>query len=146
MTSASDVQQRDPAAWQFQGSSNGTTWVTLDTQTAQIFANRTQTNTYSFTNSIAYAYYRLNVTANNGGSGYGIQLAELGLYNTNVSINQQWSFNAVSGATYGTYLTIPNANSSQLMDVTGNSTTAGAKIIQWPSNGGNNQEWLLQSP
>jgi hypothetical protein len=146
ITSASDVPQRDPAAWQFQGSNNGTTWTTLDTQTGQVFSGRGVTNTYSITNTTAYAYYQLNITANSGGSGYAIQLAEFGFYNTNVSINQQWSFNAVSGATYGTYLTIPNGNSGLLMDVNGASTTAGATIIQWPSNGGTNQQWTLQAP
>ena len=29
------------------------------------------------------------------------------------------------------------------MDVTGASTSNGAGIIQWPSNGGANQEWTL---
>jgi fibronectin type 3 domain-containing protein/regulation of enolase protein 1 (concanavalin A-like superfamily) len=77
--SASDVPQRDPAAWQFLGSNDGTTWTTLDTQSGQVFANRQQANSYPISNVQPYQYYRLNVTANAGGTGYGLQLAELAL-------------------------------------------------------------------
>ncbi|MFI5821846.1 RICIN domain-containing protein [Streptomyces rishiriensis] len=39
--------------------------------------------------------------------------------------------------------TLTNGNSSLLMDVESQSTSTGAKIIQWPSNGGTNQQWTL---
>ncbi|GEM_PF-343972 len=79
ITSANDVPQRDPMNWQFQGSNDGANWTTLDTQSNQIFASRFQTNTYDFTNNTPYCYYRLNVTANAGISGYPIQLSELAM-------------------------------------------------------------------
>jgi len=79
ITSANDVSQRDPKDWQFQGSNDGNTWTTLDTRSNQTFASRFQTNTYDFTNTTPYCYYRLNITANNGGSGYPIQLSELAM-------------------------------------------------------------------
>lgn len=31
-----------------------------------------------------------------------------------------------------------------MIDVSGNSTSAGGAIIQWPGNGGSNQTWNLQ--
>ena len=77
--SAADVPARDPAAWQFQGS-NGGVWTTLDTRSAQAFANRSQTNCYSFSNATAYSLYRLNITAVNGATS--TQLAELMLFGT----------------------------------------------------------------
>jgi hypothetical protein len=77
--SATDVPTRDPAAWQFQGS-NGGTWTTLDTRSGQAFANRSQTNCYSFSNTTAYSLYRLNITAVNGATS--TQLAELMLFGT----------------------------------------------------------------
>jgi hypothetical protein len=77
--SATDVPTRDPAAWQFQGS-NGPVWTTLDTRSAQSFANRSQTNCYSFSNATAYSLYRLNITAVNGATA--TQLAELMLFGT----------------------------------------------------------------
>lgn len=79
ITSANDVSQRDPMSWQFQGSEDGTTWTTLDTQTGQTFSARYQTKTYDVANTTPYRSYRLYITANYGGSSYGIQLSELAL-------------------------------------------------------------------
>lgn len=74
ITSANDASSRDPKNWTLEGSNDGTTWTTLNTQTNQTFAARFQTNTYTFTNSIGYLYFRLNITANNGAGD--TQLAE----------------------------------------------------------------------
>lgn len=78
VTSANDVPGRDPTAWQFQGSSDGSTWTTLDSKSSQSFTNRYQTNFYSLTNDTAYNYYRLNITANGGGTE--LQLSEFQLF------------------------------------------------------------------
>ncbi|MEO7099561.1 MAG: alpha-L-fucosidase [Luteolibacter sp.] len=80
VTSANDVSQRDPKDWQFQGSNNGSNWTTLDTQTGQTFATRLLTKTYNLVNNTPHRFYRLNITANNGGSGYPIQLSEFSLW------------------------------------------------------------------
>lgn len=78
MISGGDGPERDPKDWQFQASSDGTTWVTLDTQANQTFETRNATKAYSFANPTAYQYYRLNVTKN---AGNGLtQLAELELW------------------------------------------------------------------
>lgn len=66
ITSANDAATRDPKSWTLEGSNNGSTWTTLNTQTNQTFAARFQTNTYTFTNSSGYLYFRLSITANNG--------------------------------------------------------------------------------
>ena len=79
ISSANDVPQRDPAAWMLQGSNDGSTWTTVDTESGQSFANRQQTNTYTVASPAPYRFYRLYITANNGGSSYGIQLSELAL-------------------------------------------------------------------
>jgi hypothetical protein len=76
---ANDLPQRDPMNWRFQGSNDGTTWITMDTQSHQSFPNRLQTFHYPVNNANTYQYYRLYVTANRGGSGYGTQLSELAL-------------------------------------------------------------------
>ena len=68
ITSAGDLVPRDPKDWQFQGSNDGTTWTTLDTQSNQAFAQRFELKTYAIANPSFYRYYRLNVTANNGDS------------------------------------------------------------------------------
>jgi len=74
LTSANDSLERAPKNFVLQGSADGSTWVDLDTRTNQTFANFFTTNTYSFTNTTAYTYYRLNISA--VGSGTLVQLAD----------------------------------------------------------------------
>jgi hypothetical protein len=81
VTSANDRTPRDPKDWQFQGSSDGSTWATLDTQSNQTFTDRYQLKGYAITKPASYRYYRLNITANNGDSHF-TDLAELGLWVT----------------------------------------------------------------
>ncbi|MGW9027670.1 GH92 family glycosyl hydrolase [Streptomyces sp. NPDC055722] len=68
LTSANDAPGRDPKDFTVQGSNDGSAWTDLDTRTGVTFSGRFATNTYSFTNTTAYSYYRLNVTANSGDS------------------------------------------------------------------------------
>jgi hypothetical protein len=89
ITSANDVQQRDPKDWQFQGSNDGANWTTLDTRTSQTFASRLLTQTFDLTNTTPYRYYRLNITANYGGSGYPIQLSELALLSPSTDVGDK---------------------------------------------------------
>ncbi|MFY1691257.1 ThuA domain-containing protein [Plantactinospora sp. WMMB782] len=77
LTSANDFTGRDPRDWTLQGSADGETWTDLDRRTGETFSGRFQTKQYSFTNTQAYEYYRLNITANSGEPL--IQLAELWL-------------------------------------------------------------------
>jgi hypothetical protein len=130
VASANDVPGRDPKNWQFQGSPDGTTWTTLDTQSNQSFAFRYQTNTYNIGNTTAYRYYRLNVTANNGDPGT-LQLSELALLTD-------------------TGHTIPNntcrlfnRNSNKAFDVQNGSTADATPAVQWTATGNNSQKWTL---
>jgi predicted alpha-1,2-mannosidase len=75
LAAANDAPGRDPQDWQLQGSDNGSDWTTVDTRTNQSFPARFAVNTYEFTNTTAYSYYRLNITRNHGDSI--IQLSEL---------------------------------------------------------------------
>ena len=86
ITSANDVQQRDPKDWQLLGSNDGSTWTALDTRTNQTFASRNLTQSYNTTNTSAYQYYRLNILTNFGGSGYGLQLSELALLGYSIPV------------------------------------------------------------
>jgi hypothetical protein len=71
---------------------------------------------------------------------------------TTVNVGQYptWSLDAAAGTwSAGSGLpsagihTLTDGNSSMVMDVASGSTANGAKIIQWPSNGGTNQQWTL---
>lgn len=70
MTSADDAPERDPKDWNLQGSMDGENWVTLDTRTGEVFANRFLTKRYEFNATQAYTHYRLNITANAGNNLY----------------------------------------------------------------------------
>ncbi|GAA3597864.1 GH92 family glycosyl hydrolase [Nonomuraea rosea] len=74
LTSAGDAPERDPRDWQLQGSQDGQSWITLDARTGETFTARLQRKEYRFTNTTAYARYRLNITR--VGSGSTLQLAE----------------------------------------------------------------------
>ena len=56
-----------------------------------------------------------------------------------------WTIDATTGVWGGgtspTYYKLVNRNSGKLADVNGGSTSDGANVIQWPSNGGSNQKW-----
>lgn len=78
LTSANDVPERDPSAWELQGSDDGSSWVTIDERSTEVFATRRQTNSYTCANTTAYGWYRLLVTANGGADS--LQLSELVLY------------------------------------------------------------------
>lgn len=75
LTSANDSPERDPRDWTLQGSTDGQTWTDVNTQSGQSFTERFQAKDYDLTPGQAYAWYRLQVTAN--GAGGLTQLAEL---------------------------------------------------------------------
>lgn len=75
LTSANDVEGRNPKAWNMQGSQDMLTWVTLDQKSGQSFAEFFLQKVYRFENTTAYKHYRLNITENNG-QGTQLQLAE----------------------------------------------------------------------
>lgn len=78
VASAMDVPERDPRDWEFEGSNNGSTWTTLDTQSNQTFTTRFEMKTFQVARPTAYRYYRLNITANNGAKG--THVSELGFF------------------------------------------------------------------
>jgi len=77
VTSANDVPERDPKDWQFQGSRDGSSWTTLDTQSGQTFPFRFYEMEYAVSTPSSYRYYRLNVTENNGAPA--LQIADIKL-------------------------------------------------------------------
>ncbi len=78
ITSASNAPERDPKNWELLGSNNGSEWTTLDTRTNEVFSERLQKKSYTFTNAAAYTYYRLRISSvNNPATATGVQLAEL---------------------------------------------------------------------
>ena len=67
LTSAGDAPERDPAAWTLQGSTDGTTFTTIDTRQAQTWTDRGVRNTYQVADPGDYSYYRLDISAPQSG-------------------------------------------------------------------------------
>lgn len=65
-----------PIAWTLEGSTNGTSWTTIDTRSGQTLTSGEWSPSYTCSNSTAYGWYRLVVTAANGSI---VNLAEVEL-------------------------------------------------------------------
>ncbi len=68
--------------------------------------------------------------------------------NTTMSWHTAWSIDTSLGTwqdSGSTTFHVSNVKSSDELDVTGASKKAGANVIQWPDNGGTNQQWTLVS-
>lgn len=66
ITSANDAPDRDPENFVLKGSNNGTNFTTLSTWSSETFSTRFQKKEWTFSNSTAYTYYRLETTKNKG--------------------------------------------------------------------------------
>ncbi|MGW5098662.1 GH92 family glycosyl hydrolase [Streptomyces nodosus] len=75
LTSANDHDERDPADWTLQGSTDGKDWKTLDKRTGESFAERFQTKSYDLAEPAEYAHFRVDFTRNH--SGDILQLADV---------------------------------------------------------------------
>jgi hypothetical protein len=74
LTSANDAIDRDPRAWTYEGSNNGKDWTELDRRSNFFFEERYQTKVFRCPNTVAYKYYRIDISElRNGGT---FQLAE----------------------------------------------------------------------
>lgn len=69
-----------PKDWTFQGSNNDSDWDTLDTVIGETGWSSYEDRSFTFSNSTAYRYYRLNVSANNGGTGFVLYITEIEMY------------------------------------------------------------------
>lgn len=57
-----------PKTWTFEGSNDGSTWTVLDTRENEQDWAEGEKRVYEFENDTAYRYFRINVSANNGGT------------------------------------------------------------------------------
>ncbi|MGO1346847.1 MAG: hypothetical protein ACTMHZ_07100, partial [Bifidobacterium psychraerophilum] len=74
ITSANDSQERDPKNWTVLGSNDesavsdpqGSAWTKLDSRSDVSFASRKLSKTFTISDTTAYRYYQLRVTADKG--------------------------------------------------------------------------------
>ncbi len=72
----------DPKSWKIQGSTDGTTWKDITTQSNQTFDMRYAQKLYSITDAPAYNSFRLQVTASNSAE---VRIAELQIHGRYIS-------------------------------------------------------------
>ena len=83
--SATEVTGRSPNSWTFDGSNNGSSWTTLNSQSGKGGGQGTK-HTMQFSNTTNYRYYRLNVTSNNG-TGSELHAAEIEIMGAAIPVN-----------------------------------------------------------
>ncbi|MHC8949363.1 discoidin domain-containing protein [Sphingobacterium hungaricum] len=66
ITSANDAPERDPNAWNIQGSNDGVNWTVISNIANETFAQRFLTKRYEITNPTPYTHFRINFTSNIG--------------------------------------------------------------------------------
>jgi hypothetical protein len=66
---------------------------------------------------------------------------------TAVGANQEWAFDAAGdySSPSDTSFVLASLNTGMTAEVKGNSTASGAKVDQWPGNGGSNQTWVISA-
>jgi PKD repeat protein len=109
----SDTINRAPRNFTLQGSNDNSTWTNLDIQTGITWTGSLgETKSYEFTNAVSYAYYRLDISAINGGAATSI--SELMLYER--AITPSTSFLSFNNAGYVPFTTYLYDNSTDLLD------------------------------
>jgi hypothetical protein len=108
-----------PKSWTIEGSQNGTLWTTLHTVTNS--PPSLSGDAHEITSPAAHAYYRINVTANNGGAG--LEIIELALYGDvafSITFSDGWvTTTGSTSVTVGASYTLPTYTSSAPVTVTG---------------------------
>jgi len=79
ITSANDVQNRDPSKWILMGSNDGEDWSEVDTQQGITFSARHEELKFTLNEQKAFRYWRLQIDSVRGGN-YGVQMSELAFY------------------------------------------------------------------
>ncbi|MFT6197206.1 MAG: hypothetical protein ACJAXY_001537 [Nonlabens sp.] len=93
--SANDAPERDPNTYQILGSNDGANFTSIATGNIPCISTRLFSRTFSFTNTIAYSYYRVNLTGTCASSAIN-QVADVQLFG---SIGNTPTFNCPSSIT-----------------------------------------------
>lgn len=123
-----DFTTRNPGAWTFEGSNDGSSWTTLDTRSSITWPTAGETKTFTFSNSTSYLYYRLNVTANTGDTYLSVRelsLSTLSLWDDSSSSHPGVIQLGTGSLQAGSLLGDSTGTSVTFSGVTGSNHTAG---------------------
>jgi hypothetical protein len=126
-----------PKSWTIEGSQDAATWYTIHTVTDS--PPSLSGDVYEISSPAAYVYYRINVSANNGGTG--LEIAELALYGDvafSITFSDGWvTTTGDTNVTLGSSYTLPTYTSSLPVTVTGASdfdvNTTGTYVVVYTS-------------
>jgi hypothetical protein len=126
-----------PKSWVIEGSQDAATWTTIHTVTDS--PPSLSGDIHEIYSPAAYVYYRINVSANNGGTG--LEIAELVLWGDvafSITFSDGWvTTNGATNVTLGSSYTLPTYTSSLPVTVTGASdfdvNTTGTYVVVYTS-------------
>jgi len=132
-----------PTEGKILGSTNGSTWTLIHSFTGQTYTDG-QYTTISFSNSVAYSYFRLCVERTGGGSGAGPGSLRIGELKFNKAIDTYYSGDVGIGTSSPAYpLDVTgNMNISGGLRANGSSGTSGQVLT---SSGGGAMSWTTVS-
>jgi hypothetical protein len=129
VVSGDDNPFRDPRDWKLQGCDGSCSltsdsgWTTLDTRSAQTFANRLQTNTYSFANTTKYSQIRFRISGTNGTENM-TQLTELQLFDSGTCIPEtDTAMCSRFGKNCGSFSAVDNCGATRTVNSCGSCST-----------------------
>jgi hypothetical protein len=126
-----------PKSWIIEGSQDAATWTTIHTVTDS--PPSLSGDIHEISSPAAYVYYRINVSANNGGTG--LEIAELVLWGDvafSITFSDGWvTTTGDTNVTLGSSYTLPTYTSSLPVTVTGASdfdvNTTGTYVVVYTS-------------
>ena len=89
ISSANDMEGRDPTEWTLSGSNDGETYVEIDKKSNVSFSGRNSTNTYRLREAAVYKYYRLTITKTK--ENLPPQLSEIDVIDSKVNEGQKYT-------------------------------------------------------
>lgn len=87
-----------PSQWEFQGSNDNSTWITLDSRDGEEGWSNSETRFFEFQNEQAFEYYRLNCSGGGGSDGTTTAIGELAMHQ---KASDQTPFNLTASSTTG---------------------------------------------
>ena len=144
-TTANDSPERDPMNYQILGSTNGTNYTIVTSGSIVCDSERFNTTTYTFTNNQAYSYYRLVFTNQCNTIEAMIQIAEVQLFEDELStiqLEQENDFTLYPNPNNGSFFI--GSKNNQNIDLVVVTDALGKQIQQFTYNNVTTPELHLQ--
>ena len=127
LTSSNGTRASDPQSWTLYGSNDGENWSELDVRSDNSFSRNFEEKSFTFTNSVVYAYYRIDMSCSEGES---LQVAEWRLFVTGENAKDFDSQMFVIQDAGDGYVRIINKNSDLPIEILDGLTAEGARVWQ----------------